>query len=40
MVMIGMPFLCYMMSLSYFIRTDGMPNLPFRAILLANIDNI
>ena len=37
---IGMPFLCYMMSLSYFIRADGIPTLPFRAILLANIINI
>ena len=37
---IGMPFLCYMMSLSYFIRADGIPQLPFRAILLANIVNI
>lgn len=37
---IGMPFLCYMMSLSYFIRTDGIPTLPFRAILLANIINL
>ena len=33
-------FLCYMMSLSYFIRADGMPSLPFRAILIANIVNI
>ena len=39
-VIIGMPFLCYMMSLSYFIRADGIPTLPFRAILLANIINI
>ena len=29
-----------MMSLSYFIRADGIPTLPFRAILLANIINI
>ena len=35
-----MPFLCYMMSLSYFIRADGIPSLPFRAILIANIVNI
>ncbi len=40
MLLIGMPFLCYMMCLSYFIRADGIPNLPFRAILLANIVNI
>ena len=29
-----------MMSLSYFIRADGIPTLPFRAILVANIINI
>ncbi|MCQ2737275.1 MAG: MATE family efflux transporter [archaeon] len=39
-MIIGMPFLCYMMSLSYFIRTDGMPNLPLIAILISNIANI
>ncbi|MBQ6098387.1 MAG: hypothetical protein IJL02_00805 [Methanobrevibacter sp.] len=39
-LIIGMPFLCYMMSLSYFIRADGIPTLPFRAILIANIVNI
>ena len=39
-LLFGMPFLCYMMSLSYFIRADGIPNLPFRAILLSNIVNI
>lgn len=39
-IIIGMPFLCYMMSLSYFIRVDGIPTLPFRAILIANIVNI
>lgn len=39
-LIIGMPFLCYMMSLSYFIRTDGIPSLPFRAILVANVVNI
>ena len=37
---LGMPFLCYIMSLSYFIRTDGMANLPFRALLLSNIVNL
>ena len=37
---LGMPFLCYIMSLSYFIRTDGMADLPFRALLLSNIVNI
>ena len=39
-LIIGMPFLCYMMSLSYFIRADGIPTLPFRAILIANIFNL
>lgn len=39
-MVIGMPFLCYMMSLSYFVRVDGIPNLPFRAILISNIVNI
>ncbi len=39
-LIIGAPFLCYMMSASYFIRADGIPTLPFRAILLANIVNI
>ena len=39
-LLIGMPFLCYMMSLSYFIRADGIPNLPFKAILLSNVANI
>ena len=37
---LGMPFLCYIMSLSYFIRTDGLVNLPFRALLLSNVINI
>ncbi len=39
-LVIGIPFLCYMMSLSYFIRADGIPTLPFRVILIANIVNI
>ena len=39
-ILFGMPFLCYVMSVSYFVRVDGMPNLAFRAILLANIVNL
>lgn len=39
-LIIGMPFLFYMMSLSYFSRTDGNPKLPFGSILIANIINI
>lgn len=34
------PFLCYLMSLSYFIRTDGMADLPFRALLVSNVFNL
>lgn len=36
----GIPFLCYMMSMSYFVRADGFSNLPFRASLLCNIVNL
>ena len=39
-LLFGMPFLCYMMSLSYFVRADGLPNLAFRSILLSNIVNL
>ncbi|WP_407422535.1 MATE family efflux transporter [Methanobrevibacter sp.] len=39
-LLFGMPFLCYLMSLSYFVRADGLPNLAFRSILLSNIVNI
>ncbi|MCF0225938.1 MAG: hypothetical protein HUK28_01200 [Methanobrevibacter sp.] len=39
-IILGLPFLCYMMSLSYFIRADGLPRLPFEAILLSNVVNI
>jgi Na+-driven multidrug efflux pump len=34
------PFLCYIMCLSYFIRADGMADLPFRSLLVANVANI
>ena len=37
---IGLPFLCYIMCLSYFVRADGLPKMAFRAILLSNIVNI
>lgn len=37
---IGIPFLCYMMSMSYFVRADGFSNLPFKASLLCNIVNL
>lgn len=38
--LLGMPFLFYIMSLSYFVRADGNAQLPFRSLLLANIVNI
>lgn len=38
--LLGMPFLFYIMGLSYFIRADGNAKLPFRALLLANVTNI
>ena len=38
--LLGMPFLFYVMSLSYFVRADGNATLPFRALLVANIVNI
>jgi len=34
------PFLCFIMCLSYFIRADGIADLPFRSLLVANIANI
>ena len=37
---LGMPFLCYIMSLSYFIRADGIADLPFRALLVSNVVNM
>ena len=37
---LGMPFLFYIMSLSYFVRVDGFSKLPFRASLLSNLVNL
>lgn len=39
-ILFEIPFLCYVMSVSYFVRVDGMPNLAFRTILLVNIVNL
>ena len=39
-LLFGMPLLCYLMSLSYFVRADGLPNLAFQSILISNIVNI
>ena len=37
---IGIPFLCYMMSISYFIRVDGFLKLPFISLLISNTSNL
>ena len=34
------PFLCYILTLGYFVRSDGYPNLPFFSLLIANVSNI
>ena len=36
----GLPFLCYMMSMSYFIRADGFTRLPFVSLVIANVCNL
>ena len=36
----GLPFLCYMMSMSYFIRVDGFTQLPFVSLVMANLCNL
>lgn len=36
----GLPFLCYMMSMSYFIRVDGFTKLPFISLVIANLCNL
>ena len=38
--LIGVPFLCYMMGISYFARADGMPRLPLVAVVITNVLNI
>ena len=37
---LGMPLLCYIMSLSYFARSDGSPKLSFQAVLISNLINL
>ena len=39
-IMFFYPLNCYILVISYFIRSDGHPKLPFYAILIANISNI
>lgn len=34
------PFNCYILTLGYFVRSDGYPKLPFIALLIANITNL
>jgi hypothetical protein len=38
-LVLGMPLLCYIMSLSYFARSDGSPKLSFQAVLISNVIN-
>ena len=37
---LGIPFLCYMMSMSYYVRVDGFLKLPFISLLIANVLNL
>ena len=39
-LVLGMPLLCYIMSLSYFARSDGSPKLSFQAVLISNCINL
>ena len=39
-LVLGMPLLCYIMSLSYFARSDGSPKLSFQAVLISNAINL
>ena len=39
-IMFYYPLNCYIIVVSYFIRSDGFPRLPFYAVLIANILNI
>lgn len=34
------PFNCYILTLGYFVRSDGYPKMPFIALLIANITNM
>lgn len=37
---LGVPFLCYMMSINYFIRIDGFVKLPFISLVISNVCNL
>lgn len=39
-IMFFYPLNCFIIVISYFIRSDGYPNLPFYSVLIANITNI
>lgn len=39
-LVLGIPLLCYIMSLSYFARSDGSPKLSFQAVLISNLINL
>ena len=34
------PFNCYILTMGYFVRSDGYPKMPFIALLIANMTNI
>lgn len=39
-IMFFYPLNCFVIVISYFIRSDGYPNLPFYSVLIANVTNI
>lgn len=39
-IMFFFPFNCFIIVISYFLRSDGFPKLPFYSVLIANISNI
>ncbi|MBE6496270.1 MAG: hypothetical protein E7Z78_07460 [Methanobrevibacter thaueri] len=39
-IMFFYPLNCFIIVISYFIRSDGYPNLPFYSVLIANVTNI
>jgi Na+-driven multidrug efflux pump/anti-sigma regulatory factor (Ser/Thr protein kinase) len=40
LTLVGFPFMCYILGISYFSRADGMPNLSLIAIIISNVVNI
>lgn len=39
-IMLFYPLNCYLIVMSYFLRSDGFPKLPSRSVLIANVANI